>query len=82
MTLEQLDQLVKIQQRTGKSVDLVDRHDVDLTGLNVGQETLKGRAIERAAGHAAVVVAVGNLNPTFPALACDISLASLALGVQ
>jgi hypothetical protein len=45
MPLEQLDQLVKIQQRTGKSVDLVDRHDVDLTGLNVGQETLKGRAI-------------------------------------
>src|SRR5260370_24276144 len=45
MTLEQFDQLVKIQQRTGEPVDLIDDHDVDAAGLNFGQETPKGRAI-------------------------------------
>jgi hypothetical protein len=82
MTFEQLDQLVKIQQRAGQPVDLVDHHDVYPTGLDIGQETLKGRAVERAAGHAAVVIAVGNQDPTFPALAGDIGLAGLPLGVQ
>ena len=60
-----LDQLEEIQQRAGKPVDLVDDHDVDLAGLDVGQEPLEGRALQRAAGEAAIVVAVGDLDPSF-----------------
>ena len=80
MTLELLDQFVKIQERAGQPVDLVDDDDVDLAAFDVGQEALEGRAVEGTAGHAAVVIAVVNQNPTFPALACDIRLAGLALG--
>src|SRR5258707_9940014 len=46
MTLKQLDQLVKIQQRAGQPIDLVDHHYVYPTGLDIGQETLKSRAVE------------------------------------
>src|SRR5258708_4229424 len=80
--LEGLNQLEKIQHRARKTIDLVNDHDIDAAGLNVSHETFKGRAVERAAGHAAIVVAVRDLDPTFPALACDVGLAGLPLGVQ
>src|SRR5260370_42113371 len=75
--LEGFYQLEKIQHGARKTIDLINDYDVDPTGLNVGQETPKSRAVERAAGHAAVVVAVGTLDPTFTALAGDIGLAAL-----
>src|SRR5258706_611672 len=80
--LEGFDQLEKIQHRAGKTIDLVNDHNIDAAGLNVGHETFKGGAIERAAGHATVVIVVGDLDPTFPTLACDKGLAGLPLGVQ
>ena len=82
VTLEGLDQLEEIEHRAGKPVNLVDDDDVDLAGFDVGQQALEGRAVERAAGHATVVIAVGNLDPTFRALAGDVGLAGLPLGVQ
>src|SRR5258706_6692377 len=80
--LEGLHQLEKIQHRARKTIDFVNDHDIDAAGLNVGYETFKGRAVERGAGHAAVIITVGDLNPTFPALAGGLGLAGLPLGVQ
>ena len=80
--VEQLDQLGEIGQRAGEPVDLVDHHDVDLAGPDIGQELLQGRAVERGAREAAIVVVVGNEPPALMRLALDIGLAGLALGVE
>src|SRR5258706_10585419 len=61
--LEGFHQLEKIQHGSRKSINLVDNHDVDAAGLNVGHESFEGRAIECAAGHAAVIITVVDLNP-------------------
>src|SRR5260221_13352669 len=55
--LEGLHQLEKIRHGARKTIDLVDNHDVDAAGLNVGHESFDGRAVERAAGDATVVIA-------------------------
>ena len=56
MGLEQRDQLGKIHERADQAIDLIDHHDVDLAGLDVGEEPLEGRALESAGGEAAVFV--------------------------
>ena len=81
-TFEHLDELVKAEQRAGKPVDLVYNDDVDPAGFDVCQEAFEGRAIECPAGHATIVVTVGNQDPTFPSLAGDKGLTGLSLGVQ
>jgi hypothetical protein len=58
--VEQFHQLGEIRQRPGQPVDLVDHHDVDLAGPDLGQQALQGRAIERGSRQAAVVVMVGD----------------------
>ena len=58
MLVEQLDQLGEVGERAGQPVDLVDDDDVDPPGPDVGQEPLQGRPLQRAAGEAAIVVAV------------------------
>ena len=45
MGIEQFDQLSKVSQRTGQTVDLVDHNDIDLVVLDIGNEMLQGRAI-------------------------------------
>ena len=65
-----------------QAVDLVDHHHVDQPGLDVGQQALQGRPLQGAAGDAAVVVAVGHQHPALGALAGDVGLAGLALGVE
>ena len=82
VALEHLDQLGKVEHRAGEPVDLVDHDHVDLAGFDIGQQALKGRALQGAAGDATVVVAVGDQEPAFSALAGDIGLAGLALGIQ
>ena len=79
---ESLDQFEKIEHRPGKPVDLVDNDDVDLAGFDICEQSLERRALQGAAGYAAVVIAVGDQHPAFRALAGDVGLAGLSLGVQ
>ena len=57
MGIEQLDQLGEVGQRAGQAIDLVDHDDIDPAGSNVGEQPLQGRAVDRAAGEAAIVIA-------------------------
>ena len=82
MPLENLDQLREIHERTRQAVDLVDDDDVDGARLNVGHQSLKGRALEGSAGVAAIIVAVADQEPALGALARYIGLAGLPLGIQ
>ena len=63
-------------------VDLVDHDHVDQPVLDVGQQPLQAGAFQRAAGDAAVVVLVADQHPALGALAGDVGLAGLALGVR
>ena len=80
--IEQLDQLGKISQRAGQTVDLVHHHNIDLAVAHVRQQRLQGWPGQRCTGQAAVVIAVRQQAPAFMGLALDISLTGLALGIQ
>ena len=80
--VEHLDQLREVHQRARQPVDLVDHDDVDQALLDVGEQPLQRRALQRAAGEAAVVVGVADQRPALGALAGDVGLAGLALGVR
>ena len=82
MGVEHVDDLGEIGERPGQAVDLVDDDDLNLAGLDVGQQPLQGRALHRAAGEAAVVIHVGKRDPAGMTLAHDIGLASFPLGVE
>ena len=82
MGLEDSDQLGEVHERAAQAVDLVDHHDVDTVGLDVGEEAFEGRPLEGGAGDAAVVVAAVHRHPALGLLALDIGLAGLALGVE
>jgi hypothetical protein len=56
--VEHLDQLGEVHQRAAEPVDLVDHDDVDQPGLDVAQQALQRGSVQRAAGDAAVVIAV------------------------
>ncbi len=45
LALEQLEQADEVDQAAGQAIDLVDHHDVDLAGLDIGQQLLHGGAI-------------------------------------
>jgi hypothetical protein len=47
MSIEQFDQLGEIGKGAGEAVDLVDHHNIDLTGAHLGEERLQGRPVER-----------------------------------
>ncbi len=80
--VEDLDQLREIHQRAAEAVDLVDHDDVDQPVLDVGDQLLQRGAVQRAAGEAAVVVAVAQADPALGLLAGDVGLAGLPLGVE
>ena len=82
LPVEHLDQLGEVHERAAEAVDLVDDDDVDPAGLDVGEQPLQRRALQRAAREAAIVVVVRNQGPAFGLLAGDIGLASLPLGVE
>ena len=79
MRIEHLDDLGEVGKRTGQSIDLVDHHRIDLVGLNLGEKLLQGRAVQGAAGQAAVVVGNGQRGPAHPPLGLDVGLAGFAL---
>jgi hypothetical protein len=82
LRIKDLDDLGEIGERAGQAIDLVGHHRIDLAGLDVGKELLQGRAVHRGAGEAAVIIVLRQTGPALMALAFDVSLAGLALGVQ
>src|ERR1700730_13178215 len=80
--VKQLDQLGEIGERAGQAIDLIDHHDGDLAGSDIGKEVLQGLAVERGAGEAAVVVVIGDEPPAFMRLALDVGFAGLPLGIE
>ena len=80
--LEHVDQLGKVGERAGQPVDLVADDGVDPAGLDVPDQPLQRRALQRAAAVPAIVVAVVEREPAFMALAVDVRSAGLALGVE
>ena len=80
--LEHVHQLGEVGQRAAQAVDLVDHHHVHRPALDVGEQPLQRRPLQRAAGEAAVVVAVADQRPALGALGGDVGLAGVALGVE
>ena len=82
MPVEHLDEPGEVHQGAAEAIDLVDHDDVDAAGLDVGEQPPQGRALECATGDATIVVTVRHQQPALRALAEDIGLAGLALGVE
>jgi hypothetical protein len=56
--VEQVDQTGEVHQRAGEPIDLVDDDAIDLAGLDIVEQAPQARALQAAAGKAAVIVAV------------------------
>ena len=82
MPVEHLDQFGEVHQRAAQAVDLVDHHHVDPSRLDVREQPLQRRPLQRAAGEAAVVVAVLDQHPAFGPLAGHVGLARVPLGIE
>ena len=82
MGVENVDDLGEIGERPGQTVDLVDHHDIDPAGLDVGKQLLEGGSLHRAAGNPTIVVAGSDQPPTLAGLTLDVGLAGLALGIE
>ncbi len=80
--LEDFDDAGKVQQRAAEAVHLVDHDTIDPAGCDIVQEALEGRPLHVAAREAAVVIAVGQASPAFPALTGDVGLSRFALGIE
>ena len=80
--LEDRDDAGEVGERPGQPVDLVDQDRVDPAGADVLEQPVQGRAVHRAAGEAAIVIAVGQGGPALVLLAEDIGGAGLALRVE
>ena len=76
-----LDDLGKVGQRTGQAVDLVADDDIDAAALDVREKLLQGGAVHRRTGDTAIVIGLREAGPALMALARDVGLASLALGM-
>jgi hypothetical protein len=80
--LEQVHELREVGQRAAEAVDFVDHDDVDQTRLDVPQQPLKGRTLQRPARDPAVVIEVGQRDPALRLLAGNVGEPGLALGVE
>ena len=80
--VKDFDDFGEVGERAGQAVDLVDDHDIDPFGRDVGEQTLQRRPLHIAAGIAGVVVELGQRLPAFMLLAAHIRLAGLPLGVE
>ena len=49
MPVEHLDELGEVHQGAAETIDLVNHDDVDLAGLDVGEEAPQRRTLQRAA---------------------------------
>src|SRR5271155_2913551 len=77
--VEEFDQPGKIGERAGQPVDLVDDHDVDPAGSDIGDQVLQGGSLQIATGESAIVIAGSHQYPALAALAADKGLAGFAL---
>jgi hypothetical protein len=80
--IEDVDNLGEIGERPGQAVDLVNDNDLNLAGLDIGEEPPERRPLHRAAREASVVVHVGARDPSGVALTHDIGFASLPLSIE
>src|ERR1700737_2777237 len=77
--VEEFDQPSKIGERAGQPVDLIDDHDVDPAGPDVGDQVLQGGSLQIATGISAIVIAGSDQYPALVALAADEGLAGFTL---
>ena len=82
VALEHLDHAREVGERSRQAIDLVDHHDVELAGLDVGEQPLQGRAVHVAARVGGIVVVIGERDPALGALAHDVGMTGIALGVD
>ena len=82
MLVEQFDELGKICERPGQSVDLVDQDYIDLAGAYVIEKSLQGWAVDIAAGKSPISVFAADQGPAGMGLAADIGLRGIVLGIE
>ena len=82
VSVKDLDQLGKIHQRARQAVDLVNDDDIDQPVFDISQQPFQAGTLQRAAGYATVIILIADQHPALGALAGDVSLAGLPLGVQ
>jgi hypothetical protein len=82
IALEHIDQPGKVPEGPAQPVNPVADDCLDPAGLEIANEPLQRRSLQRAATVATVIVAVIDGNPALVALTPDVGEASLALGVQ
>jgi hypothetical protein len=63
--VKDLDDLGEVGERTGQAVDLVDDHDVDLPGDDVGEQALQRRPLRVSPREPGIVI---ELRQRLPAL--------------
>jgi hypothetical protein len=63
MAVEHIDHPREIGQRARQAVDLVDHHDVDPPGLDIGHQAFERGPVHVAAREPAILVVVGDGNP-------------------
>ena len=80
--IEKFDQLGKIGERTGQTIDLIDDDDVDLAGADIIQQTLEGGAVGIATGETTIVIFAPQQRPAGMGLAADIGLRGVKLGIE
>jgi hypothetical protein len=80
--LEGLHETGEVEQGAAQAIDLVNDDAVDLAGGDGSQQALQRWPVEVSAGAAAIVEVFGQAYPAFGALAGDVGLGRLALGIQ
>ena len=82
ISVKQLHELREVGERPGQAIHLVDDHDVDPALPDGGEQLLEARAIQAAAGEAAIVIMIPDRFPAFMSLALDVSLSGLSLSMK
>ena len=80
--VEPVDELRKVGEGTGQSVDLVDHNPVDETGIDVGEQALQARALQGSSREPRVLVDSWQQHPALRFLARDIRGAGLSLRIE
>ena len=72
----------EVKQRARQAVHLVNDHDVDPTGVDVGQQALERRPVYVGPGEPAVVIALIKSLPPVGRLGADVRFARLSLSIE
>src|SRR4029077_18847964 len=68
-------------ERSSQPVDLIDHHDIDLAGADIGKQSSESWPLQGTAREPPVII-VGPESPALMGLALDISFCRLALGIE